>query len=66
MDWMDQVFENDMKDTYIMINPERKLLREGTDNKSYIEIGSVLEPDVLQLLKELPLKESLYYQRYSA
>lgn len=66
MDWMDQVFENDMKDTYIMINPEGKLLREGADNKSYVEIGSVLEHDILQLLKELPLKESLYYQRYSA
>ena len=66
MNWMNQVFENDMKDTYIMINPEGKLLREGTDNKSYIEIGSVLEHDVSQLLKELPLKESLYHQRYSA
>lgn len=66
MDWMDQVFENDMKDTYIMINPEGKLLREGADNKSYVEIGSVLEHDILQLLKELPLKEALYHQRYSA
>ena len=60
-----QVFENDMKDTYIMVNPEGKLLREGADNRSYVEIGSVLEHEISDLLKALPLKESLYHRRYS-
>lgn len=59
-----QVFEDDMKDTYIMINPEGKLLREGSDGRSYDEIGSVLEKDISSLLNDLPLKKRKYFERY--
>ena len=61
---VNQVFEDDMKDTYIMINPGGKLLREGDDGKSYCEIGSVLEKDIPVLLNDLPLKKDLYDGRY--
>lgn len=61
---VEQVFEDDMKDTYIMINPEGKLLREGADNRSYDEIGSVLEKDISDLLNVLPLKKRKYFERY--
>ena len=61
---VEQVFEDDMKDTYIMINPEGKLLREGADNRAYDEIGSVLEKDISDLLNVLPLKKRKYFERY--
>ena len=61
---VEQVFEDDMKDTYIMINPEGKLLREGADNRSYDEIGTVLEKDISDLLNVLPLKKRKYFERY--
>lgn len=63
---LNQVFENDMKDTYIMINPAGKLIKENSDGISYEIVGSALEESMNNLMKRYDLKYDIYKERYSA
>ena len=58
------VFEDNMKDTYIMVNPAGFLLKQSPDGKNYDSIGSVLECDMKDLLLQLPLNIDEYKMRY--
>lgn len=58
------VFEDNMKDTYIMINPAGFLIKQSPDEKSYTSIGSVLECDMKELLLQHPLHIDEYKMRY--
>ena len=58
------VFEDNMKDTYIMINPAGFLIKQSPDEKSYTSIGSVLESDMKELLLQHPLHIDEYKMRY--
>ena len=60
-----QVFENDMKDTYIMINPYGELLKDGADGKSYEVVGSALREPMKLLMSRFNLKEDIFQQRYA-
>ncbi len=60
------VFENNMKDTYIMVNPAGFLIKESSDGKNYEPIGSVLSSNIRDLLLEHPLHIDEYKMRYSA
>lgn len=59
------VFENNMKDTYIMVNPAGDLVKEGEDCNSYEEIGSVLDEGMEDLLLRHPLHIDEYHSRYA-
>lgn len=59
------VFEDNMKDTYIMLNPVGQLVTENDDG-SYNPVGSVLENDMKDLLSRLPLRLDAYQARYIA
>ena len=60
------VFEDNMKDTYIMVNPAGYLMKESKDCKSYEAIGSVLFEDMEDLLLRHPLHIEEYRSRYAA
>ena len=62
---LNQVFENDMKDTYIMINPYGELLKDGADGKSYEVVGSALREPMGQLMDRFNLKQDIYELRYA-
>nr|MCR5189509.1 viperin family antiviral radical SAM protein [Treponema sp.] len=47
---INQVFENDMKDTYIMINPAGYLICENQDGISYKKIGSAVDTPMEELM----------------
>ena len=59
------VFEQTMKDSYIMVNPYGVLLKNDNSG-GYEEIGSVLESDLKRLLLNHPLNLDEYQKRYSA
>ena len=63
---INQVFENDMKDTYIMINPAGKLIRESDDGLGYSIVGSALEEPMEALMSRYHLKLDVYKERYIA
>lgn len=58
------VFEDTMKDTYIMVNPRGMMIKEGANGREYEEIGSVLECDLRELLLRHPLHVEEYQKRY--
>ena len=58
------VFEDTMKDTYIMVNPMGMMLKEASNGREYEEIGSVLEGDLKELLLQHPLHVEEYQKRY--
>ena len=58
------VFEDTMKDTYIMVNPRGMMIKEGSNGREYEEIGSVLEGDLRELLLLHPLHMEEYQKRY--
>ena len=60
------VFEDNMKDTYIMVNPSGLLMAENSEGNSYKTIGSVLKQDMESLLLKHPLHIQEYLKRYSA
>lgn len=62
---LNQVFENDMKDTYIMINPYGELLKDGADGKSYEVVGSALREPMELLMDRFNLKQDIYELRYA-
>ncbi len=62
---LNQVFENDMKDTYIMINPYGELIKDGADGQSYEVVGSALREPMELLMSRFNLKEDIYQQRYA-
>lgn len=61
---LNQVFENDMKDTYIMVNPAGILIKESSDGLSYKNIGSVLDEPLQVLMNKYELKLDIYKERY--
>lgn len=63
---LNQVFENDMKDSYIMINPAGKLIKESSDGLGYTAVGSALEESMTDLMKKYNLKLDVYKERYVA
>lgn len=63
---INQVFENDMKDTYIMINPAGKLIKESVDGLGYTIVGSSLEEPMTALMARYNLKFDIYKERYIA
>ena len=60
------VMEDNMKDTYIMVNPAGNLVKENKDGNSYETIGSVLSEDIESLLLKHPLHIKEYHSRYAA
>lgn len=60
------VFENNMKDTYIMVDPAGNLLKENLVGNGYQTIGSVLAQDMESLLLQHPLHVHEYLIRNSA
>lgn len=58
------VFEDTMKDTYIMVNPMGMMLKEASNGREYEKIGSVLEGDLKELLLQHPLHVEEYQKRY--
>ena len=62
---LNQVFENEMKDTYIMLNPAGELLCEAENGVSYEVLGSFLNDDISKLLNKYNLKTELYFKRYA-
>lgn len=60
------VFENNMKDTYIMVNPSGFMIKENPDKNGYEEIGNVFDNEIQQLLNKHPLHIDEYRLRYSA
>lgn len=63
---LNQVFENDMKDTYIMINPAGRLIKESSDGLGYTTVGSALEEPMQNLMARYNLKFDIYKERYIA
>lgn len=60
------VFENNMKDTYIMVDSVGNLLKENLDGNGNQIIGSVLALDMESLLLKHPLHVHEYSMKYSA
>lgn len=63
---INQVFENDMKDTYIMINPAGRLIKESSNGLGYSIVGSALDEPMESLMNRYNLKLDIYKERYIA
>ena len=60
-----QIFENTMKDTYIMLNPTGELIKQSKNGLSYTTVGSALEENILKLMAKYSLNYELYKKRYA-
>jgi hypothetical protein len=56
------IYEDDLRDTYIMIDPSGNLLSNHGD--SYNPIANLLQDDFSEAFRELPLNWTLYGSRY--
>lgn len=57
-----KVFESNMKQSYIMMNPNGEIIKP--ENDSYRVLGSVLTDDIKSMIKELDLDIAEYNKRY--
>lgn len=57
-----KVFESNMKQSYIMMNPNGEIIKP--ENKSYKVLGSVLYDDIQEMVNELDLDITEYNKRY--
>ena len=58
------VFEKNMQNTYIMINPEGNFIYNHPFKPEYITLGSALNDNFLNLFNQLPLNYKEYNLRY--
>lgn len=57
-----KVFESNMKQSYIMMNPNGEIIKP--ENNSYKVLGSVLMDDIQSMIKGLDLDITEYNRRY--